>query len=220
MVGEIQRFLDRGVAAADHRHLLAAVEKPVAGRAGGHALAAQRHFARNSQPLGLCAGADDEAIGDIFVPAVTHRAERRAAVQIDRDDGVPDHARADMLGLRLHLLHQPRALHHVAETGIVLDIGGDGQLPAGLHALHHDRFQHRARGIDRGGVACRAGADDEHLCVMGGHGCLPSCECQGRDMGCGRAIVTPPAARAGGLCAPRPHLRCARDRCRGSRGRG
>jgi hypothetical protein len=31
VVGEVQRFLDRGVAAADHRHLLAAVEEAVAG---------------------------------------------------------------------------------------------------------------------------------------------------------------------------------------------
>ena len=30
MVGEVQRFLDRGVAAADHRHLLAAIEEAVA----------------------------------------------------------------------------------------------------------------------------------------------------------------------------------------------
>ena len=38
----------------------------------------------------------------------------------------------DMLGLLLHLLHQPGALDDVGETGIVLDIGGDRQLAARL----------------------------------------------------------------------------------------
>src|SRR3546814_9571423 len=46
---------------------------------------------------------------------------------------------------RLHLLHQPGPLDDVAEAGIIFDIGGDGQLPARLHALHHDRRQTRAR---------------------------------------------------------------------------
>ena len=41
VVGHVERFLDRGVAAADHHHLLAAVEEAVAGRAGGDALALQ-----------------------------------------------------------------------------------------------------------------------------------------------------------------------------------
>ena len=45
------------------------------------------------------------------------------------------HPGADMLGLLLHLLHQPRALDHVGEARIVLDIGGDGELAAGLQPL-------------------------------------------------------------------------------------
>ena len=34
MVGQVQRFFNCGIAAADHHHLFAAIEKPVAGRAG------------------------------------------------------------------------------------------------------------------------------------------------------------------------------------------
>ena len=51
--------------------------------------------------------------------------------------------------LRLHFLHQPGALDDVAEAGVVLDIGGDGQLPAGLEALHDNRRHPGARAIDR-----------------------------------------------------------------------
>jgi hypothetical protein len=60
---------------------------------------------------------------------------------------------ADMLGLPAHLLHQPRALDDVGEARIVLDVGGDGQLPAGLDAGIEQRLQHGARGIDGRGVA-------------------------------------------------------------------
>ena len=41
---------------------------------------------------------------------------------------------ADMLGLLLHLLHQPGALDDVGEARVVLDVGGDGQLAARLNA--------------------------------------------------------------------------------------
>ena len=43
----------------------------------------------------------------------------------------------------------------------VLDLGRDGQLPARLDPLQQHRVQERARGIDGGGVARRAGTDDQ-----------------------------------------------------------
>ena len=49
----------------------------------------------------------------------------------------------------------------VGEAGIVLDVGGDHQLSARLEAGEQQRLQHRARGVDRGGVAGGAGADDD-----------------------------------------------------------
>ena len=68
-----------------------------------------------------------------------------------------------MLGLRAHLFHQPRALDHVGEAWIVFDIGGDGELAARLQARDQHRLAHRARGVDRGGVAGRA----EPMMTMG-----------------------------------------------------
>ena len=65
-----------------------------------------------------------------------------------------------MQGLGLHLLHQPRTLNRFGETGIVLDIGGDGQLAAGLDAGDDDGVQRGARGIDGGGPAGGAGTDN------------------------------------------------------------
>jgi hypothetical protein len=71
-----------------------------------------------------------------------------------------DDLRADVLGLGLHLLHQPGALDGLGEAGIVLDVRGDGQLAAGLQAGDDHRVQRGASGVDGGGPAGGAGTDD------------------------------------------------------------
>ena len=50
-VREVQRFLDRGIAAADDRDFLAAIEKSVAGRARGHAFAHERLLGRQARDI-------------------------------------------------------------------------------------------------------------------------------------------------------------------------
>ena len=167
VVGHVERFLDRGIAAADHDHLLAAVEEAVAGRAGGDPLPLQQLLGRQVQPARLRAGRDHERVAEIEVPPSPIRRNGRCG-KVDLDDMVPHHLRADMLGLLLHLLHQPGALDDVGEAGIILDVGGDGELPAGLDALDDDRRHAGAGGIDGGGEAGRAGAEDEHAGGMGG----------------------------------------------------
>src|SRR4051812_9998129 len=71
-----------------------------------------------------------------------------------------------MLGLALHLLHQPGTLNHIGEAGVILDIRGDRQLTARLHAGHQNRLEIRARGIDGRGKPGRAGAYNQYLAVM------------------------------------------------------
>jgi hypothetical protein len=80
---------------------------------------------------------------------------------------VADELGADMLGLGLHLVHQPGALDDVGEAGIVLDIGGDGQLAARLDAGDQHGLQQRAGGIDGGGVAGGARSNDQAAGVAG-----------------------------------------------------
>ena len=173
-VGEKQRFLDRGVAAADHHDFLAAIEKSVAGRAGRHAKALEFFFRRRAEPARLRAGGEDDGFGEIDVAAVAGQAERPLR-EIELGDEIGDDLGADMGGLLLHLLHQPRALDDVGEARIVFHVGGDGELAAGLDALDQHRLQHRARGIDRGGITGRSGTDDDDLGVDGGgHGQIPS----------------------------------------------
>ena len=151
-IGEEQRLFDRGIAAADHDDFLVAVEEAVAGRAGRHAVALELLLGGQIEPARLRAGRDDQGVGEIDVAGIAGQPERPLR-QLDLADVVGDDPGADMLGLLLHLLHQPGALDDVGEARIILDVGGDGELAAGLDALDQHRLQHRARGIDRGGVA-------------------------------------------------------------------
>src|SRR5258707_7580526 len=73
-----------------------------------------------------------------------------------------------MGGLLFHLLHQPWALNDVGKTRIIFHVGGDGELAAGLDALNQHGFKHRPRRVDRSGVTCGTGTDDDDLGMDGG----------------------------------------------------
>ena len=74
-----------------------------------------------------------------------------------------------MLGLLLHLFHQPRALDDIGKTGVVLDVGSDGHLPAGLHARDQNRLEASARRIDGRRQARRSGTQDQNFGTMFSH---------------------------------------------------
>ncbi len=160
VVGEVERLLDGGVATADDGDALAAEEEAVAGGAGGDAGALEALFRFEAEPAGLGAGGDDHRARDVEVARVAGAAERSAA-EIDAGDQVVDQAGADMLGLGGHLFHQPGALDGGGEAGVILDVGGDHQLAAGLQAGHQHRREAGAGGVDGRRVAGGAGADDQ-----------------------------------------------------------
>ena len=151
-VGKVQRLFDRGVAAADHDDFLAAVEEPVAGGASRDAKAHEVLLGRDAEPLGLGAGRNDQRVAGPHRAGIRRHRERPVG-QFDLGDKVVDDFGADMFGLLEHLLHHPGTLHRIGVAGIVLDIRGDHQLSALFHAGDQHRFEHGARGIDRGGVA-------------------------------------------------------------------
>ena len=162
VVGEIVRLFDRGVAAADDDHLAIAEEEAVTGRAGRDAEAAEALLALETEPARLGAGRNDQRIGAIAVARIAEAGEGPTG-QVHRNDRIAEEARADPFGLGLHLLHQPRPLHHVGKSGVVLDIGRDRHLAAGLDAVHEHRLERRPRGIDRGGKPGRTRAQDKDL---------------------------------------------------------
>jgi hypothetical protein len=149
---------------ADYRDFAAPEEEAVAGGAGRDARAAEFVLARQVEPACLRAGADAERVGDIDIARIGS-ADERPLRQVARDDDVGDELGADMLCLLRHLLHQPRALDHIREAGIVLDIGGDHELATRLQPLDQDRVEIGACGIDRRRIAGRARADDQEFGV-------------------------------------------------------
>ena len=64
-IGEIERFFNGGVAAADDDHFLAAVKEAVAGGAGRDARPLEFNFGRQAEPACLGAGGDDQCIGGV-----------------------------------------------------------------------------------------------------------------------------------------------------------
>src|SRR5437763_7869159 len=165
MVGQIKRFLDRRVAAPHDDDVLVAEKEPVAGGAGRDAEPTERVFAWNAEPACLCAGRQNYRVPHIDIARIAGRDEG-PTTQVNRQHHVQDHPGADMLRLGVHLLHKPRALNDFGEAGIILDIGRDRQLAAGLKPGYQNRLQVRPRGVDRGGITRWTRADDQHFTVM------------------------------------------------------
>src|SRR4051794_40634107 len=163
-IGEEEGFLYCGVAAANDNDVLATIEEAVAGRAGRDAITFELLFAREIEPARLCAGRKHDRVSQVHVAGIAFDPEG-ALRQLELYDLIGNEPRAHMLGLLLHLLHQPGALDHLGEAGVILDVGRDGELAAGLHAADHDRLQHRARRIDRRGATGWTRADDDQLGV-------------------------------------------------------
>ncbi len=103
--------------------------------------------------------------GTVYSPALVVTLKGCDA-QVDGGDGLGLDHRAETLGLGLELLHQLGPLDPVGEAGVVLDLGGDGQLAARLLALEQEVGDVGAAEVQAGGVAGGAGADDDDLEVL------------------------------------------------------
>eukprot|EP01136_Pigoraptor_vietnamica_P011530 Opistho-1_new@50476 len=161
--GQVDRGLDAGVAAADHRHTLALEQRPVAVRAVGHALGAVFLLTRHVHVAPARAGGDDHRAG----------LQRRAAGEAHF--GQLARLAGDQ---RLGTLQ----VHDVHVVGLDVLFQRDGELRAvGLldrdEVLDRQRVQHLAaqalgreagadalaRRVDGRGRAGRPAADDQHV---------------------------------------------------------
>ena len=157
----IERLLHRGVAAADHGDLAVLEEEPVARRAGADTAAPQALFAFELQPDRRRAGRDDHALRAVL-RAARPDAER-AGRQVDALDIDVDELGAEALRLLPEAAHELRSVDAFREARVVLDLAGEHQLTTGRGARDDDGLEVGARGVDGGGEAGRARADDEHL---------------------------------------------------------
>ena len=159
--GQVGRFLERRVAAADDRDLAVAEEEPVARRARRDAAAAKTGLAVEAEPQRRGAGRDDHGLGAVL-GAAGPDAER-ARGEVDAIDVDVDEAGTEPLGLGAHRGHQVGALDALGKARIVLDVAGQHQLATGRRTGKDDGLEVGAGGIDRRGEPGRPGTDDDQL---------------------------------------------------------
>ena len=153
-VGQVQRFFDGGVAAADHGDVLVLVEEAVAGGAAGYALAHEGLLGRQAEVHGRGAGGDDQRVAGVGA-GIADQGEGLFG-QLGGVDLVEDDLGVEALGVALEAVHQLGALHAVDVGRPVVHVGGGHQLAALLHAGDDDRREVGARGI-HGGANSRRG---------------------------------------------------------------
>ncbi len=159
--GEEVGFLERGVAAADDGDVVAAEEEAVAGRARGNAVTEERLLVRQPEHAGLGAGRDDDRAGELVVAADPDPLRVRG--EIDLVDVGGDELGAEALGLLAELRHEVGADDAVGEARVVLDVGRQHQLPAGLDTFDDERLQVGPGGVDGGRESRRARPDDDDV---------------------------------------------------------
>ncbi len=159
--GEEEGFFHGGVAAADDGDGFAGGEEAVAGGAGADAVADERLLGGQVEPAGAGAGGDDEGAGVDDVVADGEADGGSGEV----GGGEVGHAElgAEALGLLLHVFDEFGALDAVGPAGEVFDEGGDGKLAAGLVAFKDEGLEVGAGGVDGGGEAGAAGAEDDEV---------------------------------------------------------
>ena len=161
-LGQVHGLLHRAVAAAHHVDLKVLEEGRVAGGAEGDALAGELALVLAADGLGEGAGGDDDALGQVL--ALDAHQLLHLAGELHALDGVAAPLGAELLGLLGHPGDEAGAafaLHHLA--GVVLDLVGDGDLSAVLALLDDEGAQAAAAGIQAGGEAGGAGAQNDHV---------------------------------------------------------
>jgi hypothetical protein len=164
-VGQVQRLFDGGIATADDRHRLLAVEEAVTGRASGNAATGVFFFGRQAEILRRSASGDDQCVAGIG-SRVTDQRQRLfgqpgSMNMIENDLGV------EATRVLLEAQHQLGALHAVRVGRPVVDVGRRRQLPTLRQAGNQHRFEVGAGSVDGCRIAGRAGAEDQQAAVAG-----------------------------------------------------
>ena len=123
------------------------------------------------QHQALRAGADDDRVGRVLLIADPHL--ERPLAEVDRGDLLGQELGTETLRLLTELDHQLGAHDAVGEARVVLDLGGQHQLPArliagaGRLAFDDQWLEVGPRRVDGRGQPGRTGSDDDHIANLG-----------------------------------------------------
>ena len=167
-VGQVQRLFDGRIASADDAHFLVFVEETIASGAAAHTPPHEGLLTGQAQVFGAGARGDDEAVAGVG-PRIAGQREGPLR-QVDRVDVIKHHLGLEPLGVLLKTLHQVGA-HDTVDIGRpIVDLGGGHELSALRQTGDQKRLQIGPGRVDGGGVACRAGSENEHARVPSGGG--------------------------------------------------
>src|SRR3989338_3877961 len=170
---KIRRFFHRGIPAADDKHTLVLKEEPIAGRAGGDAVAHVFLLSWNSKEL--CRGSrchNQRARGIPFT--VCDDAERTLG-KVDLIDGLVKRSRPEFDRLLPKKVHHVRTHEPVGKTRVVLYLGRDCKLPTGLMSLEDQRAQICTRRIEGCSKSGGSGPYDDNI-MYGVRHCRSQCD--------------------------------------------
>ena len=159
-VGEVERVLERGIAAAHDGDGLLAIEGPVAGGAVGDAAADE--LVLLGKPELAVARADGKNHGAAFVAAFFGDDDLHAALVVDLDGPLEDNFGPEPARLCLDARGEVVA-RQVRLDGVVLDVRCVDDLSAADQRLEHKDGARGAPGVDGGGEAGGATADDDDV---------------------------------------------------------
>ena len=160
--GEEDGFFHGGVAAADDGDLFPEAKKP-------------SQVAQELTPKPMSACSEGRLSQRAEAPEAMMRVRVRMTSLADREleGGLPrgrrlvevGHAElgAEARGLLLHVFDELGTLYALGPAGEVFDESGDGELAAGLVAFEDEGFEVGAAGVDGGGEAGAAGAEDDDI---------------------------------------------------------
>ncbi|MNE23281.1 hypothetical protein D3C80_1165290 [compost metagenome] len=163
-VRQVQGFLDRRVAAADHSNHLIAIEKSITGRARRNPFAGERFFRRQAQVLRGGAGGNDQGVAGVGA-AIADQLER-PLLQLGGMDVVVNDLGGKAFGVFLHAIHQHRSGQAFNVAWPVIHFDGGGELAACLDAGNDNRLEVGAGGINCRAVTGRAGAQDNQAGML------------------------------------------------------
>ena len=114
---------------------------------------------RQAEPAGRGAGGDDERAGADEL--AVHCELEGSFADVGGGEVAVGDLGAEAGRLLLHVVDELGTLDAVGPSGEVFDQRGDGELASGLVAFEDERLEVGARGVDGGGKACAAGAQDD-----------------------------------------------------------
>ena len=161
IAGKKIRFLQRRIAAADHRHGLAPIQRAVAGAAVGNAAAFEFFFAGKPQRTGFRPGSGDDRFGGVF--AFVCFDLPGAVIGHNGKDFFGDDLRAPSFRLFGEEVTEGKTVDAVGKSGVIVNPVGQRHLSAGQTGVGHENGQTGSCAVDGGGESAGTGADDENI---------------------------------------------------------